>query len=142
MYGSEINAITSSAFWGHEAFTKCLQSHQHHITQGHRGAYVKRLQLAMPYLLKLAWMDQEYFTEALADQAVRDEIERSPKAFHMDGVYGSDTANAVQLYKTLRWIKSENQRHIDKVVGIMTMKAMEKDMRRIDAMYGPFSRVY
>ena len=135
MHGEEITRIQSSAFWGYDRFQKCLESHRYHITLGDKGEHIKRVQLALPYLIKQVWMD-EGRSDAEATELLADQIARYPKAFSMDGSYGNDTGTAVHFYKTMRWIKSDGQRHIDKVIGIMTMKAMEKDMRRVDAELG------
>lgn len=136
MHGEEITRIESVTFSTYDRFTKCLQSHAYHITMGQVGKHVKRLQVALPYLLRRAYMVGYGFNEELAESELRDVIERYPKAFIMNDIYGRDCYGAVRAYKIAYGIRSKDQRESDGIVGIMTMKAMEKDIRYVEANLG------
>lgn len=139
MHGDEITQITSNGFRGHVRFHSCLKNNWAHIQRGDKGEYVKRLQDALPTLIYYACVDTGRTSEE-AQAIVGDVKAMWPKALSRngfngggDGIYGPDTAGAVSLYKDLLQIKSPGQRQVDDIIGIRTMKSMEKHMLRLDA---------
>lgn len=139
MHGDEITQITSNGFRGYVRFHSCLQHNWAHIKRGDKGEHVKRLQDALPMLLYYACLDTGS-TDAQANDLVDTARAVAPKAFSRngmngggDGIYGPDTASMVLFYKIQLNIKSPGQREADDIVGIRTIKSMEKHMIRLDA---------
>lgn len=133
MYGEEITSITSRGFSEFTRFHECLRRDSAHILRGCKGEYVKRLQHLLDDLIYFAYIDsgEGWGHEA----AVRNTLawkDDYPKAFSGDGDYGSQTAKMVSVYKDLMKIKGAGQSQPDQVIGVMTMKSMEKHARRLD----------
>ena len=139
MFGDEITQINSNAFRFHQRFHSCVKYDWAHIKRGDKGEHVRRLQDALFSLLVDACMHEGHSDHVALNSA---KINRDvyPGAFPRngyrgggDGIYGPDTAAVVLNYKAAMRIKRPNQQYLDDTLGIMTMKSMEKHMRRLDA---------
>lgn len=133
MHGEEVTGITSRGFSEYTRFHDCLKRDSAHIMRGGKGEYVKRLQHMLDSLIYFAYIESaEGWSH---DATVRNTLawkDNYPGAFSGDGDYGLQTAKMVSVYKDLMKIKGKGQAQPDQIVGVMTMKSMEKHALRLD----------
>lgn len=103
-------ALTSVLFRECKELQACAVSHPAHVTPGAKGEHVARIQKALDVL----------------DDAVIDEEELLTRT------YGKSTAAAVLAYKKARAIINPSyQTQADNIVGIMTIKAMDEELKTL-----------
>jgi hypothetical protein len=95
----------------------CERSHSAHIFQGAKGEHVKKIQIA---LNTISVFDEDFNLVT-------------------DGIYGPLTAEAVRTYKNApqRRILLEGQRTADAIVGIGTIKSLDREMAEIERIAPP-----
>jgi len=101
--------LRSKLFRGDAALEACLISHPAHIKLGARGPHVSKIHTALFAIDGLSVCSAELRTSS----------------------YGKSTAEAVLRYKRKRQIINYSyERHVDNIVGKMTIHALDEDMRR------------
>lgn len=107
--------LTSQLFSGNKRLVACSVSNPQHILTGDKGEHVALIQYALLVIEKAAITDAELDA----------------------GSYGKTTAAAVLQYKTKRSIiNASYQTKPDNVVGIMTIKTLDAEIRLIERLQG------
>jgi hypothetical protein len=91
-----------------QALERCAEKDAHHITTGSVGEHVRRIQVALNELSNVFLIP--------------------------DGKYGNKTANAVVSFKEAQTppLRQPGQRIADNIVGIRTVKALDKQMKDLE----------
>jgi peptidoglycan hydrolase-like protein with peptidoglycan-binding domain len=98
-------------FKGDKKLEACLVHDSAHVTQGHQGEHVSKIQSALLTLNAARLDDDEIATKT----------------------YGPSTAAAVMAYKTRRGIINFSyQTKADNIVGKMTIAAMDREMCQLE----------
>jgi hypothetical protein len=99
-------------FKGDRALEGCLVQDSAHVTQGAAGEHVAKIQTALFAI---------------------DNLSVSPDELQTSN-YGPSTAKAVLDFKTKRNIINRSyETRVDNIVGKMTIAALDKEMRRVEA---------
>ncbi|NEU11865.1 hypothetical protein G3T14_06945 [Methylobacterium sp. BTF04] len=115
--------LISTLFRDDNRLQMAAVSHKYHVTIGDQGLYVRRIQY---FLLGVGALQAMY----AEDQANGEDAEAKIALFNaeVDSIsYGDATAQAVLIYKkTNKIIGSGYQTAADNIVGVMTIRHMDK----------------